>query len=85
MTDTTRPELSEMDRAALVRRGIWLSYATIAYNSLEAIGSLIAGVLAGSVALVGFGVALDPVVELAAKLRCCHGITCPHLQPHGPL
>ena len=66
MTDTTRPELSDMDRAALVRRGIWLSYATIAYNSLEAIGSLIAGFLAGSVALVGFGV--DSVIEVMASL-----------------
>jgi divalent metal cation (Fe/Co/Zn/Cd) transporter len=55
-----------MDRAALVRRGIWLSYATIAYNSLEAIGSLIAGLLAGSVALVGFGV--DSVIEVMASL-----------------
>jgi divalent metal cation (Fe/Co/Zn/Cd) transporter len=66
MTDTTRPELSDMDRAALVRRGIWLSYVTIAYNSLEAIGSLIAGLLAGSVALVGFGV--DSVIEVMASL-----------------
>ncbi len=66
MTDTTRAELSDMDRAALVRRGIWLSYATIAYNSLEAVGSLIAGLLAGSVALVGFGV--DSVIEVMASL-----------------
>jgi divalent metal cation (Fe/Co/Zn/Cd) transporter len=66
MTDTTRPELSDTDRAALVRRGIRLSYATIAYNSLEAIGSLIAGLLAGSVALVGFGV--DSVIEVMASL-----------------
>jgi divalent metal cation (Fe/Co/Zn/Cd) transporter len=66
MTDTMRPELSDMDRAALVRRGIWLSYATIAYNSLEAIGSLIAGAMAGSVALVGFGV--DSVIEVMASL-----------------
>jgi divalent metal cation (Fe/Co/Zn/Cd) transporter len=66
MTDTTRPELSDMHRAALVRRGIRLSYATIAYNTLEAVGSLIAGVLAGSVALVGFGV--DSVIEVMASL-----------------
>lgn len=66
MTDTMRPGQSDMDRAALVRRGIWLSYVTIAYNSLEAIGSLIAGLLAGSVALVGFGV--DSVIEVMASL-----------------
>ena len=61
-----RPQLSDCDRAALVRRGIWLSYATIGYNSLEAIGSLIAGLLAGSVALVGFGV--DSVIEVMASI-----------------
>jgi divalent metal cation (Fe/Co/Zn/Cd) transporter len=66
MTDMARPQLSEFDRAVLVRRGIWLSYATIGYNSLEAIGSLIAGLLAGSVALVGFGV--DSVIEVMASI-----------------
>jgi divalent metal cation (Fe/Co/Zn/Cd) transporter len=55
-----------VDRALLVRRGIWLSYATIGYNSLEAIGSLVAGFLAGSVALVGFGI--DSVIEVTASL-----------------
>jgi divalent metal cation (Fe/Co/Zn/Cd) transporter len=66
MTDVARPQLSDFDRAALVRRGIWLSYVTIGYNSLEAIGSLIAGLLAGSVALVGFGV--DSVIEVMASI-----------------
>ena len=56
----------ERNRAALVRRGILLSYATIGYNSLEAIGSLIAGFLAGSVALVGFGI--DSVIEVTASV-----------------
>jgi divalent metal cation (Fe/Co/Zn/Cd) transporter len=56
----------ERDRAALVRRGILLSYATVGYNSLEAIGSLVAGFLAGSVALVGFGI--DSVIEVTASL-----------------
>src|SRR4051812_4651164 len=53
-------------RDALIRRGILLSYATISYNSLEAIVSLIAGILAGSVALVGFG--FDSVIEVTASL-----------------
>jgi divalent metal cation (Fe/Co/Zn/Cd) transporter len=52
-------------RRAAVRRGINLSYVTIAYNSLEAIGSLVAGVLAGSVTLVGFGT--DSVIEVASS------------------
>jgi len=55
----------ELTREELVRRGIRLSYATIGYNSLEAIASLIAGVFAGSVALVGFGI--DSVIEVSAS------------------
>jgi divalent metal cation (Fe/Co/Zn/Cd) transporter len=52
-------------REQLVLRGIRLSYATIAYNSLEAIASLIAGMLAGSVALIGFGI--DSLIEVSAS------------------
>ena len=53
-------------RRSAVRQGILLSYTTIGYNSLEAIGSLIAGLLAGSVALVGFGI--DSVIEVIASV-----------------
>jgi len=53
-------------RHVAVRQGILLSYATIGYNSLEAIGSLIAGLLSGSVALVGFGI--DSVIEVIASV-----------------
>ncbi len=53
-------------RHLAVRQGILLSYATIGYNSLEAIGSLIAGLLSGSVALVGFGI--DSVIEVIASV-----------------
>ena len=52
-------------RATLVRRGLWLNYATIAYNSLEAVVSLVAGIVAGSVSLVGFGI--DSVIEVTAS------------------
>jgi len=65
VTEVTRASLPDGRREALVRRGILLSYATIGYNSLEAVGSLIAGVLAGSVALVGFGI--DSVLEVLAS------------------
>ena len=53
------------DRANLVRRGLWLNYVTIAYNSLEAVIALVAGLIAGSVALVGFG--FDSVIEVTAS------------------
>lgn len=52
-------------RDALVRRGLTLNYATIAYNSFEAVASLIAGALAGSVALIGFGI--DSLIEVTAS------------------
>jgi divalent metal cation (Fe/Co/Zn/Cd) transporter len=63
--DTSGEEVSVTLRQELVLRGIRLSYATIGYNSLEAIASLIAGLLAGSVALVGFGI--DSLIEVSAS------------------
>src|SRR6202023_1008708 len=51
-------------RTELVRRGQGLTYATLALNSLEAIVALAAGLAAGSVALLGFGV--DSLIELTA-------------------
>jgi divalent metal cation (Fe/Co/Zn/Cd) transporter len=45
-----------INRAAAVGRGIRLEYFTVAWNLLEGCISVIAGVMAGSVALVGFGV-----------------------------
>jgi divalent metal cation (Fe/Co/Zn/Cd) transporter len=54
-----------LDRPTLVRRSRRLNYATLAYNSLEGLLSLGAGLLAGSIALVGFGV--DSLIELTAS------------------
>lgn len=51
-------------RPALLRRGIHLEYLTVGWNSLEAVVAVGAGLLAGSIALVGFG--LDSVVEVLA-------------------
>jgi len=58
--------LSLMDRPGVVRRGQRLTRATIAYNSLEAVLSIGAGLVAGSVALVGFG--FDSLIELTSSL-----------------
>jgi divalent metal cation (Fe/Co/Zn/Cd) transporter len=55
-----------LDRPALVRRGLRLNYLTIGYNVAEAVVSLVAGALAGSVALVGFGA--DSVIEVSASI-----------------
>jgi divalent metal cation (Fe/Co/Zn/Cd) transporter len=56
---------SDFGRALLVRRGLRLNYLTIAYNAGEAVASLAAGIVAGSVALIAFGV--DSLVELSAS------------------
>ena len=48
----------------MVARGKRLEYFTLAWNSFEAAVALISGVLAGSIALVGFG--LDSVIETAS-------------------
>lgn len=51
-------------RPDLVRRGKSLEYFTIGYNTLEGLVSIIAGWMAGSVSLVGFG--LDSAIEVAS-------------------
>src|SRR6516164_1064463 len=53
-----------LTRPELVRRGKRLEYFTIGYNSLEGVVSIVAGLIAGSVSLVGFG--LDSAIEVAS-------------------
>lgn len=48
-------------REAVVQRGLRLEYLTLGWNLLEAVIAITAGVIAGSIALVGFG--FDSVVE----------------------
>jgi divalent metal cation (Fe/Co/Zn/Cd) transporter len=55
-----------LTRAALVRRGLWLNWLTIGYNTVEAIISVAAGLVSGSVALVSFGV--DSGIEVTSSL-----------------
>ncbi len=47
--------------STLKRRALRLAYFTVGYNILEGVASVIAGLIAGSAALVGFG--LDSFVE----------------------
>ena len=44
-----------------VQRGRRLEYITLAWNSVEAVAAIVSGLIAGSIALVGFG--LDSVIE----------------------
>lgn len=52
------------DRQAAAERGKRLEYFTITWNSLEGLVALIAGGLAGSISLVGFGI--DSFIEVAS-------------------
>ena len=51
-------------RHQLVQRGRKLEYFTVAYNFAEGLISIIAGLVAGSVSLVGFG--LDSLIEVTS-------------------
>ena len=53
-------------RRQLARRAQLLAGASVAYNVVEAVVAVTAGLVAGSVALVGFG--LDSVVEVSSGL-----------------
>lgn len=59
-------QLSAPDRARLGRRAQLLAATSVTYNLLEAVIAITAGLIAGSVALVGFG--LDSVVEVSSGL-----------------
>lgn len=58
------PAVSEARRAVLSRRVRLLVAATITYNVIEAVVALVAGTVASSAALIGFG--LDSVIEVAS-------------------
>ena len=50
--------------ARLRRRGFWLEYASLVWMTVEAAVAIISGIIAASIALVGFG--LDSVIEFFA-------------------
>ena len=67
-----------MNVERLYRKGLWLEYFTIAYNILEAAASIIFGAMAGSIALIGFG--LDSIVESLSG-----GVLIWRLRQHGKI
>ncbi len=56
--------LDRIERSKLVARGRGLEYITIAWNTLEGLLAVIAGILAGSIALIGFG--FDSLIEVTS-------------------
>lgn len=62
--DRAAAALPQDTRRRLGRRARLLAGASVAYNAVEAVIALAAGVAAGSVALIGFG--LDSLVEVSS-------------------
>jgi hypothetical protein len=60
------PSSATRSRASLVRRARLLASVGLAWHGIEAAVAIGAGVIAGSVALIGFGA--DSLIELAAGL-----------------
>jgi divalent metal cation (Fe/Co/Zn/Cd) transporter len=62
----THVNLDATEKARLGRRAQLLAAASVSYNVIEAVIAITAGLVAGSVALVGFG--LDSIVEVSSGL-----------------
>jgi divalent metal cation (Fe/Co/Zn/Cd) transporter len=62
--ETDAQQAEKLRRARLGRRAQLLAGFSVAYNVVEAVVAITAGAVAGSVALVGFG--LDSIVEVAS-------------------
>lgn len=66
VTHAHAPVVTAGRRARLGRRAQLLAAASVTYNLIEAVIAITAGLVAGSVALLGFG--LDSVVEVSSGL-----------------
>ncbi len=62
----------------LSRKALLLSYFTVGYNMVEGVASIVAGALAGSIALIGFG--LDSFLESLSG-----GVMIWRFRKHGKL
>lgn len=60
------PNHDGRDRTSWLRRAVWLEYFTVGWNVVEAGVAVAAGILAGSIALIGFG--LDSLIEVTAAV-----------------
>ena len=66
VTATVAPTLTPAERRRLGRRAQLLAGVSVTYNLVEAVVAVTAGAVAGSIALVGFG--LDSLVEMSSGL-----------------
>ena len=63
------PSLTEVERRRYGRRAQLLAATSVGYNVVEAVVAITAGMVAGSIALVGFG--LDSIVEVSSGRSSC--------------
>ena len=64
-SDCCKSDAQAKDSAADIRAGRQIEYISLAWTSLEALAGVAAGVIAGSIALIGFGA--DSVIEVASS------------------
>lgn len=85
MATPPRPQVGQSlaRRAALARRVRLLVAATIAYNLIEAVVAITAGMIASSTALIGFG--LDSVVEVSSAAAVAWQFTSPDHNMREPI
>jgi len=53
--------MGKKNKVTLYKKGLLLEYFTVAYNAVEAVGAIVFGKMANSIALIGFG--LDSIME----------------------
>lgn len=70
----------DAERATFVKRGRRLEVFTVAWNSLEGLIAIASGVIAGSIALVGFG--FDSGIEVMSGLVLFARLSLDHYEPH---
>ena len=65
------PAAQERDADRLTRRGLWLAQFTVAYNLLEGAVAITAGLMAGLVSVVGFGIdsGIESIAAVLVGLR----------------
>jgi divalent metal cation (Fe/Co/Zn/Cd) transporter len=73
--------VSRAEYLALARRAKWLSWASLAYMSIEGAVAIGAGIVASSVALIGFGI--DSAIEGFASLVIVWRFTGARTLSHG--
>lgn len=81
---TTAPRAAGVSRdewLRLARRARWLSWASLGYMAVEGVVALAAGVVAGSIALVGFGI--DSAIEGFASVVIVWRFTGSRLHADG--